>query len=149
VSERPDIGIRAYEPDRDGSFVRAAWIRSFESSPVAGSLGAHYLGRWTDVVDNLLARRTALVATSPDAPDLLLGFVCGDSEQGVIDFAFTKDRFRRNGVARALIKDLFPSGIPTMIYYTHQTGCSRDYARIHQGYRYDLTRIWLGAEHGA
>lgn len=58
-----------------------------------------------------------LVATPPDEPLLIYGWVVGVPASRIIDYAFVKSSYRRQGVARALVERLVPG--PETRYHTH------------------------------
>lgn len=124
----------------DLPFVRPNWVHTFEGSPVAISLNGVFPTRWSAVVDDLFGRATTLVATAPDEPALLLGFVCGEPGRDVLHYAYVKANFRHMGLARALCAEMF--GERPVQWVTHRVGPGMAISQ-RRGWGFDFTRIWL------
>jgi len=97
------VAIRLYDKTTDEDFVFSSWLSSWRNSKWAGVIPNHLFADVTRVAVNQLLGRGAkvLMATNPDDPQQLLGYVC--FEPGVIHYCFTKDVVRGLGVATALL----------------------------------------------
>ena len=109
------VTIRPATPN-DRPFVLATWERSYGSSPTARSLGIDYKRIWRPLIERLW-RRSAdgagiLVATLPDAPDLIVGWLVAEPIRRVVHYVYVRgktsagDGLQRAGVATALLDAL-------------------------------------------
>jgi hypothetical protein len=66
--------------------------------------------RWCgQAVKETLTRASVWVACSPDDPCRVLGWLCGDTVNGVLHFAWVREEARRKGLFRQMLACLFAS----------------------------------------
>jgi len=124
---------RPFRPDDESerSYVFASWIQSygvtarrrFQRLPDGEvDFGGEFQGMrlnvyyeiYDPVVRALLERSTIVVATTPEEPDIILGWMA--LEDGVLHYVHTKKRFRRFGVAKWMLDGVRDAPI----VFTHQ-----------------------------
>lgn len=96
------LSVRGLEED-DWPYVAKTWTLSTANSPTAKE---RYARRY-----NTLRSRGArfLIACDPTHTQLILGFLCFEDFEGrhdscsILHFAYTKDKYRRQGVFRSLL----------------------------------------------
>ncbi len=118
----------------DVPFILDSWIRSFRESPWAGVIPNNQFYSVTrDAIEGLLARGAKLtVACSRVDEDQILGWTCLETVRDgtACHFTYTKDPFRKRGLATGLITN--GSHSPQegdRRFYTFRTRCSGYFAR--------------------
>lgn len=97
-----------------------SWIRSLLDGGLPGF--AHgvtaptYLARQHDLIARLLGTCELRLAVEPTAPDLYRGWALGSG--GVVHYCFVKQQFRRQEIARALVKGFVD--VDGELSYTHR-----------------------------
>lgn len=103
----------------DANLIYSSWLRSYWNSTAIG-LGVEYqvyqAGQRARI-DRLLRTHGALVACSPEAPDTIMGWACIDGDHVAVHYAYTRQIYRRAGVARSLL--VLDGILPR--YATHMT----------------------------
>lgn len=94
--------------ESDINFIFNSWLRGFRQ----GSLCKHvdntvYFSEQHKLVEKLLKRCKVRIATSPDNPADILGYMVYEHIDGIftLHFCYTKHTFRALGVLRQLLKD--------------------------------------------
>lgn len=101
----------------DHPFIVDSFCMSFRGQARARSFGQLFLRDYKWFVRELLKRAECRVACLADDPDLILGWAMVHSRY-VVTYAFTKQDFRHNGIATALLADELKR---TDIVYTHSS----------------------------
>lgn len=103
------VGFRAALPD-DEAIVFNAWLlahRKHGDWPPRLS-SQRYFAEHKETIAKLIARSRMLVACNEQRPSQVLGFVCWEVAANTIGptlhWLFVKQPFRRNGIARELLK---------------------------------------------
>jgi hypothetical protein len=87
------------------NFVLGAWSSSFKHSRDAGMI-CH--DDWIDVMHAQITKLCSrpecrvLVAVGEVSPDMYLGFIAAEPSERVVYYCFTKELYRRRGIASAL-----------------------------------------------
>ena len=103
-NDRLPIAIRPAEP-QDAGFIYSSWIQAYESqNKDQPKLAVHKMHR--PVVSRLMAQAITMVATVEKDRDHLLAWLCAErtSKFLIIHFCYTKEAFKRLGIAKALLK---------------------------------------------
>lgn len=95
----------------DRAFIVSAWSSSFKASNSAGIIASEdWAGIMHGQLEKLLERRgvRAVVAYERTDPGFLYGFIVGDVSAGVpvVFYTYTKEPYRRTGIARRLFAAL-------------------------------------------
>jgi GNAT superfamily N-acetyltransferase len=104
-------------------FVYSSWLNSYEDSPFArGIRKSIYFDRQRRLINSISARGgKLLVATHPEAPDAVLGWVCVE-EPDFVHYVFVKQAWRRMGVASLLLEQA-----SARFKYTHRTAVGESF----------------------
>lgn len=137
------IELRRLEPHEKGPhsevwrWIVNNWMGSVGKGQCQPMLGGQVLmtEHWHLVV-SLIERGDVVIAHQPGAPDLFVGWACGEPERGVHHYCYVKHAFRRGGVAIRMVQELY--GDQAGIRYSHQSTRHklRDAAR-QRGWRYN------------
>lgn len=104
--------------EADEPFIMDSWLRSFRHSWFAGPIpNSLYYKVYRPIIMAVRARPGArlLVCVDDDDPDSIYGFACIEPP-GIIHYVYTKDVYRRKGVARRLL-----AGVREPLEYTFRT----------------------------
>jgi hypothetical protein len=85
----------------DVAFVARSWLKSMRKDFHVADAG--YYPVHSPIVNGLLERGETLIAADPEALFHIYGFVCF-SKPNVLHYAYTKQLFRKVGVARRLLE---------------------------------------------
>lgn len=110
------VSVRQARPS-DMGFIYTTWIETFQESAFARFIKSTiYKDRQRKLIDAILARPTThvLVATPPGEDDVILSWLVVEAPD-VAHYAFTKQQFRRLGIARHLMATL-----PRRIRFSHR-----------------------------
>lgn len=100
--------------EEDRNYVLSSWLRSYGEAPEFRSVKRSvYFALYEPLVKDLLSRSTVAVATMPEAPDVVLGWMAVEGD--TLHYVLTKPRWRRLGIASFLLADL--AALPAA--YTH------------------------------
>ena len=118
-----DVLIRDYNAVADERFIYATWIKSFRDSSFCRAVPAPIYERsQRQRIGNILSRDTTyiLIATPKDTPELILGYLVGESPN-VIHYLYVKKDYRQLGLTDKLFwfKDGWSADEP--ILYTHKS----------------------------
>jgi hypothetical protein len=125
----PDIVIRVGDP-RDRPFIASTWRESFSKSHTRWSLGENYFRVWPAIIELLIQRSDILIATAPDDPTLIVGYIVYVAKSKLIHFVYTRGRtnqtpgLQRAGVATALLGMALGGTEPSSWTVTHETKTS-------------------------
>lgn len=74
------------------------------------------------VLESILSRATVLVLCLPDAPEVLFGWVCFEACEGglVFHYMYTKNSFRKAGLAKKLFSYVVSEEKPDICWATHR-----------------------------
>lgn len=125
------IAIRAATPT-DEPLIFATWLRAFKHG---SAFPRHipdrvFFEQHHDVVEQLLARSFAHVATPADDTDVILSWsvveqlepVDGKRAPLCVHFVYTKPAFRRTGIARQLLEHVVGAlDEGRTVFYSHET----------------------------
>lgn len=99
------INIRdARESDR--AWIMSTWLDANRRSPLANYLSnTVYFGEHRKYIEKLIASSINYVAAWDKDDDQLFGWICGDriDDAFVVHFLYTKQKFRRLGIAQKLL----------------------------------------------
>lgn len=109
--------VRAPRED-ELTFVRDSWLKSYSHSGFAVQRGTRYWETQGGIATWCMSRGHVLVATNAEAPDVVLGWVCGARAPATIDFVYVKSEARRLGVASLLVQAIV-GGAPS-VRMTHR-----------------------------
>lgn len=99
--------------DADRNLVLSSWLESYSNSLVGIDRGA-FFRLYKPLVAAMVDRGGVIVAGLPDIADSVLGWMASHNE--VLHYVFVKPRWRKLGVARALLE-----GTETLpITYSHE-----------------------------
>lgn len=101
--------------ENECNLVLAGWLRTYVGERPGGIERSVFFQLCAPVVRALIASSTVVVATLPEAHDVVLGWVAFDGD--VLHYVVVKPRWQRLGVASFLLRDFM--GLP--ITYTHRT----------------------------
>lgn len=136
------LDIRDYDHEREQSLVFDTWLNSYRRS--------HFRGPWpTDIyyrsgreaIERLVgpgARWGArtLIAFSPEdePPNDVYGWICVESgfDRPVMHYVYTKEPYRKNGVARYL-REQAGIALDSVFYFTHRTPNMPDVRDVFDG----------------
>lgn len=121
--------------EEDYNYVLSSWLRSYAQSPEFRSTPrCVYFALYEPIVKDLVARSTIAVATMPEAPGVVLGWLAVEGE--VLHYVLTKPRWRRLGIAEYLLADL--TGLPAT--YTHAFPLGASQRLVPPIWTYDASR---------
>lgn len=105
---------------KDLSFIYSTWVNSYRYGSSLGKScrNSIFFPEYNRIVDAILEkpRTKILVATTPEDPDTILGYLVHDPD--VIHYVFVKEVFRKMGIARSLFHQ---SGRASAAVITHRT----------------------------
>ena len=100
--------------DEDRNYVLSSWLRSYAESPeFRGVTRSVYFALYEPLVKQMLARSTVAVATLPEEPDVVLGWMA--IEDDALHYLLVKPRWRKLGIGRWLMGHVGEMGA----VYTH------------------------------
>jgi GNAT superfamily N-acetyltransferase len=108
--EEPCILTVRHMREDEYAFVLDAWKKGYAYSKFAMNRGPRYWDEQDKIARFCMTRGTVLVATTEEAPDAALGWICGRREPATIDYIYVKSDARRLGVATGLFLAL--AGVP-------------------------------------
>lgn len=131
-----DLQLREMQPG-DRNYILSSWLRSYaKAREFRGMTRGSYFRMYTPHVESMLARSTVAIATLPEAPSAVLGWMAIEGDY--LHYVHTKPTWRsrieldtrrqpvmvdgrakietRIGVASYLLRDLI--GLP--VKYTHE-----------------------------
>lgn len=122
---------------RERNLVRSSWLRSYAASAFARIAGKRaYFSGQHDLVDDLLDRTRVAVACSPRDPTTIIGWACVEPPN-VVHYVWVQEDFRRNGVARALLRS---EGMAERIEYTHRTDLLKTF-QLPEGWFFNIYNL--------
>lgn len=107
-------GLIAFRPAVEGDvrFILSSWLRSHRVAPLARAwTNTVYYRVWQAVARRLMDRATSgdvvvLVACNSEYPDQVFGWAAYEQRRHLLHYVYVKFPFRRNGIARELLKIL-------------------------------------------
>lgn len=128
--------------ESDINFIYSTWIKSFRTGSGLGLASGKYVyfTLYQFMIDQILHRKEceATVAADPSDPLVIYGYIV--HEPGVLHYAFTKEAFRRLGVAKALYRECFDTLDPPVI--THETVSGSTVTQSHPELLYKPIRLF-------
>ena len=110
---------------RDIPFLTSSWLRSFRDGAfVRGVPSTLYYRYHHKVISALLSRAVTLVAVNAEDDDQILGWLCAELVEGpslVVHYAYVKEVFRKQGLAKRLLDVFMKADNPVVVQYTHRT----------------------------
>lgn len=114
VADVLELVLRPMRPE-DRNYVLSSWLRSAaESLEFRRMARSVFFRLYAPVVVDMVDRSTVAVATLPEAPDVVLGWLAVEGD--TLHYVLTKPRWRQLGIATFLLRDL--AQLPAM--YTHR-----------------------------
>lgn len=121
------VAFRPFRPE-DMRCVCDNWLRGFRDSPWAGCVtNDQYFEVYSETLRQLFVRGTKiLVACNKNDVDQILGWVAIEDVKGgvAVHFVYTKDGFRRMGLASELVRRALADKDPGRRFYTFRTRAS-------------------------
>lgn len=142
-----EMGVRPFRPEADTDFLYNSWLRSYKAgSHFAKRIRHHVFFPWhKQVIARFLERENAhvLIAHEASDPRTILGYLAwewgGGTEEPIIHYAYVKEHFRKQGVARRLFIE---SKIPLdRALFTHWTAPVGEIIEKYPSLTYDPYRI--------
>jgi len=89
----------------DLSFIYHSWIKSYKDGSALGRSCRNPIFRdnYRFIIDDILIKSNVLVACKNDNPDVVFGFIVYNNS--TLHYVFTKQAFRRFGIAKALFNE--------------------------------------------
>lgn len=103
--------LRDYDQETDEGFLKQAWRKAHRNNVIGMGMGRYY-DYMTRHMDSRINGGSTYVACDENERDFLYGAICCDKER--VHFVYVKSAFRRNGIAKALLKHAFGE-IPPII----------------------------------
>lgn len=107
----------------DIGFIMSSWLRSFrDGDMVEGVPNQVYYYQHHKVLESILSRATTVVLCLPDSPDVIFAWFCFEAvENGLVGhYIYTKDTFRRAGLAKKLYDYVISEELPAQVFATHR-----------------------------
>lgn len=105
----------------DLNFIYATWLNHYRyySSLGKSCRNSVFFAEYPKVIDELLERPSTkvLVACFPETKDVVLSYMV--FEPLILHYVFTKEIYRKHGIARTLFNQAFPYA--NTIQFTHRT----------------------------
>lgn len=121
--------------DEDRNYILSSWLRSYAEAPEFRSVEKRvYYRLYEPLVKAMLSRSAVAVATLPDAPDVVLGWMA--IEDDALHYVLVKPRWRKLGIAKWLVGQL--EGID--LVYTHPPASVAAIHMIQPNWTYDPIR---------
>ncbi len=105
----------------DLPFIFSTWLRSYRhSSQFAKKISNTTFFTWHHrAIERFIERGgRVLIAHAVGEPDVILGYLCAESDNSIIQYVYVKKAFRKMGIAKELFKN---SGINNNAQFTHWT----------------------------
>lgn len=122
----------------DLNFIYDSWLTSFRYDSAFGKSHKNsvFFPQYRRVLDEILSKpdTQTLVAHDPDNLDVVLGYLV--YEPGILHYVFTKEAFRKYGIAAALLQ-YAAQGRELLI--SHKTLSVINYLRAHPEFTHDQT----------
>lgn len=115
-----DIEIREATIN-DLPFIYSTWLRSYRyASQFAKKLSnAVFYEMHHKVIDGFIARGGKVSIAHPkDEPGVILGYICVEPNQPLVQYVYVKKAFRKLGIAKSL---LAAQKLPAEAIFTHWT----------------------------
>jgi hypothetical protein len=105
---------------QDLPFIYSTWLNSFKHSSNIGKScrSTIFFEEYRQIIDNILAQSEVRVACHHEVPDVIFGYAVYDPE--CIHYAFTKESFRKLGIAKKLLEPVMGTITPAK-FHTHET----------------------------
>lgn len=106
-------------PRKAKNFIIAVTTKSIYDSPYVGPIPKHLRSSvYGPIVEELIERDTALIATPRGQPGVYVGFILGrrSKKHPIIHSVFTKKKFRRMGVGKAMLNAFGVNTAMTFFY---------------------------------
>lgn len=105
--------------ESDLRFVRASWFESFRSGGYAPQVAfPTYRAGQGGIIEGCLKRGQVLVAYATAVPDEICSWI--NFERGLIHYVYTKQAYRKMGIAKKLI-ECAGNGYANFAEHTHHT----------------------------
>lgn len=100
----PELALRPATP-ADANLIRHDWFLSYRNngSKDVSELRPDVYNQQNILIEQLLAECPPIVATFPQVPDEIVGWVCRDLKRPIIHFVYVKYDYRRTGIGSALV----------------------------------------------
>ena len=119
-----DLTIRPVNGE-DLAFIYATWLRSYRNDSLIGlsTKKSIFYENYQRILDHILMKDSTkvFIACKPDDPSVIFGYIIAEPSKAILHYSFTKDAFRRYGVARALFNTAFPHKSKSAVSITHKT----------------------------
>lgn len=86
-------------------FIYSTWLRSYRhSSQFAKKISNETFYEWHHkVIDRFVDRGgVILIAHIPEEPDFICGYICVETDGSIVQYAYTRKKWRKQGIAKSL-----------------------------------------------
>lgn len=107
----------------DVPFITSSWLRSFRDGDMVEGVPNQVYFYWHHkVLENVLSRATVMILCLPDSPDVILAWFCFEATEGglIAHYIYTKNSFRKAGLAKKLYDFVLAEESPSQIFATHR-----------------------------
>lgn len=112
----------------DIPFITSSWLRSYRDGYLVRAIpNTVYYYQHHKILEHLLPRSIVLVACNEQDPDQILGWICAEviDTALVVHYVYTKQPFRKFGIAKRLVDLLQETEQPPAVMVTHNTQMAR------------------------
>lgn len=153
-----DFKIRPVLGD-DIPFIYSTFLRSYRNDSAIGLSvkKSVFYSEYQTILDHTITQETTitLIACSPEDHSVIFGYIIADPTNNYLHYCYTKDAFRKLGIAKALYSQIFSAGAvsPTITHKTHSVKELSQrfnynpfvlYRKINQKIRFDLWMLYPG-----
>lgn len=122
----------------DLNFLYSTWLNSYRCDSLIGrsTKKSIFFDEYKRVLDSILSatKTETLIACLPQDEKVILGYLV--FEEGILHYVFTKQDFRRMGIARSLFSVAFGDGV-SLPSHTHLTRTGREILKSQSGLTYN------------
>lgn len=105
------------------NFIYATWLNSYKHDSALGKscTNTTFFAEYPSIIDKILSQpKTKIsIACFPDTPNIILSYLIYEAPN-LLHYLFTKEIYRKNGIAHHLFEDAFSFPDPSVIA-THRT----------------------------
>jgi len=124
-----DFNIRPANP-KDVNFILATFSKSMKSDSALGRATSNriFFAGFTQVIDHILGQANISIACELNDDNTILGYIIYELPD-VIHFIYIKELFQGYGIAKELVKDVYPNA-KTLRF----SNCTNDAKKINKKY---------------
>lgn len=116
------------------SFIYSTWLNSYRYDSFIGKACRNtvFFSEYPTVLDEILDKAKVLVASFPDSPNVILSYLV--YEPNILHYLFTKEVYRKNGIAMSLVVSAFGDLLKHGIYFSHRTFTAEPILQKYESY---------------